>query len=851
MTDDRVQIEFGGKIDELAAATSAAAGQIAGLAAPLGQTQSMAQRLSAALLANGNDLAKVTPEMLGLGTAAAGTATATKEVTSALSGSRSTVGTATREFRALFDELSSHRYYQAPSTIAILLQRVAGLSPAALVAVGGIFALGYGLLKLVESMRAATAAAEHTRAALSLFGVAEAAPVVDRWVAQLREVPGVSDKAAGAYVQAIAGIRGGSDALKTALVDLVPIIQQTLGTAGPKFAAQMGDAFSDLDKKGGKFLETLHASPATVDRFYASLANGDRVAAFQTLLGQVVANLKAADRQFGTSAETTLGFWQKAGMGAAFLGAQEEGADDMARQLADRIAGIDDNKLKKIADDLAKATATPASNANVLPPESVFRDQLEKLRDDTQRSNTDILNDEIALYQQRLASGEVFGEQRAALQTRMDALVAERNRAAGSELVDQAHERVAAIAAQDNLSATQRLTRQRAVWAALLAGDTLTYDQRLAAQRSYDEASAALDRQRSTEARTIAKQDAATDIQIARETLAAKKSQLAEELAAKKITAQQWLAAMRDAVNQEYQLDLKRLEDEEATLAQEPAEYDRVYNEIRLLKAKLVADLAALDRQAAADQKKALKTGDDDWKSAANFVSRQVDTMTRGILMGTQTWQQALSRFGADMVANLASAGAKAVVNWAFEQAQKLAITNTTNTAIVASDTAQAAASTATQNAVDIKPSVMKHAGSAAAAVYDDVAQIPYVGWLLAPPAAAAAFAAVSAFGSFDVGAWQVPGDMLAQIHRDEMIIPASQASLVRAGQATVGAFPGGAAADSGGGGVTVIYAPTVQAIDGQSAANFLKNQASTIAGVVAGAITGGNAQLKSALAKA
>jgi hypothetical protein len=240
------------------------------------------------------------------------------------------------------------------------------------------------------------------------------------------------------------------------------------------------------------------------------------------------------------------------------------------------------------------------------------------------------------------------------------------------------------------------------------------------------------------------------------------------------------------------------------------------------------------------------------WKAMGNVVTNDFDQMLTGMLRGTQTFQQAFARLAENLVISMIEARAKIVVDWAIGQLEKLTVTNTTNTAIVASDTAQAGASAAAQNSADVLPSIMKHAGSAAAAVYDDVAQIPYVGWILAPAAAAAAFAAVAAFGSFDVGAYSLPSDMIIQAHQGEMILPAAQASMVRAGQASVGAFPGGmvAGGESGAGSiVNVTFA--ISAIDGQSVANVLKNQKSTIASVVADAITGGNSALKTALAKA
>lgn len=47
-------------------------------------------------------------------------------------------------------------------------------------------------------------------------------------------------------------------------------------------------------------------------------------------------------------------------------------------------------------------------------------------------------------------------------------------------------------------------------------------------------------------------------------------------------------------------------------------------------------------------------------------------------------------------------------------------------------------------------------------------------------------------FGSFAVGADNIPRDMVAQIHKGEMIIPAAGAHAIRTGQASIGGAPGG-----------------------------------------------------------
>lgn len=213
-------------------------------------------------------------------------------------------------------------------------------------------------------------------------------------------------------------------------------------------------------------------------------------------------------------------------------------------------------------------------------------------------------------------------------------------------------------------------------------------------------------------------------------------------------------------------------------------------------------------------------------------VQQGFDQMVNGVLQGTQTWQQAMARlfdnlalkFIDDFVVN-------AVISWVKAQTQMVQATIAGNAAITASNTATAATTAAT-TAASTQSSIGKHAASAAAAVYDDVSQIPYIGWLLAPPAAAAAFAAVEAYGSvasFDVGSNYIPQTGLAMVHQGEQIIPAN---------AQGPAYNGGGA----GGGDT--YNITVQAIDTQTGAQFLKSNARTIAQVISQQVRNQNSNL-------
>lgn len=353
-------------------------------------------------------------------------------------------------------------------------------------------------------------------------------------------------------------------------------------------------------------------------------------------------------------------------------------------------------------------------------------------------------------------------------------------------------------------------------WAQELKNTTLDATQKLEVQSQYWSAVKALNANNANESRAIAKQDADTDLQLSKQAIDAKKAQYEADLQAKKISAQQWLEALRGFTEQEYQLDLQRLQQELSTLDGEPAAYDRVYNQIRVLKAKLVTDLAQLDKQAAQDEIREQKAAAAElakennerlrsYRSVVSEIGSAEDSLVRNVLTKNQTLTVTLEQLSSSLIQkeianDLKAYTAKALYSMLGMQAdekavqggilfhllgetQKTAATVTGNAARTASTTLASATAGATELATT-KSTITGHAASAAAAVYDDVAQIPYVGWVLAPPAAAVAFAAVEAFGSFvpslDVGAWQVPRDMTARIHKDEAVVPANFASGMR-----------------------------------------------------------------------
>lgn len=121
---------------------------------------------------------------------------------------------------------------------------------------------------------------------------------------------------------------------------------------------------------------------------------------------------------------------------------------------------------------------------------------------------------------------------------------------------------------------------------------------------------------------------------------------------------------------------------------------------------------------------------------------------------------------------------------------------------------------------------VLNNAYVAASNVWTATSAIPIIGPALAPVAAAAAFTAVAAFGGGIGSAEQgavLPQDMLILAHRNEMILPPTLSRGVQ--EAITGSQGAGV-----GGGAGMVYAPTIQAVDGASVKRVLDDNKPVVA---------------------
>src|SRR5690348_10029628 len=216
------------------------------------------------------------------------------------------------------------------------------------------------------------------------------------------------------------------------------------------------------------------------------------------------------------------------------------------------------------------------------------------------------------------------------------------------------------------------------------------------------------------------------------------------------------------------------------------------------IEVQITADIAqleaAIQKIAAACEKleaTATKAADkgkqktEDWTKAFEPLQHAFDQSISGMILGTTTWQKAVQRLGQMAVSEMVGVADKQLATWLGSE---LGMTAATKSATqtrqgveqqsqsgmlglmgnmllkwLGLETAKTAATTEgvgertaveasgqsaglAQMAINALKTIGASAAEAAASVYATVSAIPYVGWILAPPAAAGAFAAVMAY---------------------------------------------------------------------------------------------------------
>ena len=255
------------------------------------------------------------------------------------------------------------------------------------------------------------------------------------------------------------------------------------------------------------------------------------------------------------------------------------------------------------------------------------------------------------------------------------------------------------------------------------------------------------------------------------------------------ITAQQLLDIERRLITQKLALDLQYLQakrrlDQQDVLAQQKDDQE-------ILKAKQRANTALLqaDRQYQTNTQR-------EWANTARRIESSIGGAFSSMLFQGQTLQSGM----VNIAESIAQAFISKAIDWAAESIAQTIFANESNTQV----TGGAA-----------RANIAADAASAAAGAFSATAAIPFVGPMIAPGAAAAAYAQTMAWQASvpsAAGGWdKVPADVMANIHKDEMVLPASIADPLR----NMIAASGTAAQASGGGSTTIhLHAADARSFD-------------------------------------
>lgn len=278
------------------------------------------------------------------------------------------------------------------------------------------------------------------------------------------------------------------------------------------------------------------------------------------------------------------------------------------------------------------------------------------------------------------------------------------------------------------------------------------------------------------------------------------------------MSKQQELQDLAQFTLQEEQLDLAAAQFEANQYDEDTVEYTKAMEKKAEIAAKYNAKMSQIQLQAAQAQQA-------QYKQLMNSMNSAFDGMVNGVLQGTQTWRQAMGKaFDNIALKFIDDVVLRMVEKWAMGLAQQIGLTQAFNAVMAALGLEQASTGEAIQTAAlaaKNTATITSDAALAYAGVFANQAALLGPGASVPAAAAAAAVMAVAPEASLAVGAWQLDSDVVAQLHQGEMVVPQNFADGLRSG----GGIGGG---DN--------YNITIQAIDTQTGANFLKNNSGVIA---------------------
>lgn len=268
------------------------------------------------------------------------------------------------------------------------------------------------------------------------------------------------------------------------------------------------------------------------------------------------------------------------------------------------------------------------------------------------------------------------------------------------------------------------------------------------------------------------------NLRVAQEVIESKLEEVHTQYRLGNISTSQQLTQTQHLLTERYGLERGTLERIAALWAQYPHKYQEELKKLELAQAKHDRHMESEERKTALDVSK-------EWDKALRHITSSLNISLRDMVTGTQSFQAQMESIAWNICDTFISAFAKEFAMFVIYETLKLVLGKSISKEMALSKIASSAA-------------------SAAAEVYDSLAIIPVVGWILAPIGAIAAFAAVMAWGAFVGGkeGFDVDKDQMMFVHAREMVLPAPLAEGIRG----MVAAQGGGGFQGGGGNFRVTY---------------------------------------------
>jgi hypothetical protein len=261
------------------------------------------------------------------------------------------------------------------------------------------------------------------------------------------------------------------------------------------------------------------------------------------------------------------------------------------------------------------------------------------------------------------------------------------------------------------------------------------------------------------------------EIKALQESLAIKKTIFDGEAKLKNISEGEKIALVRAATQEEYEAQRALLEQEAGLADLSVKQKEAALSKIRTLEATHQKQMLQLAYQAAEEQDKI-------WQRLASKIGSSMSSSIMGLLQHTTTFREGVRQMAVQATQYFVNMGTQWVASFAMNIAKNIAthvmgeqaMTEATQLGVserTASEAAGSVADIAGKVAAVIK-SIMASSAESFAGVFGFMA--PLLGPAAAGPAAAAqaTVAGAASIASFDIGAWNIPQDQLAMVHKNE-----------------------------------------------------------------------------------